>query len=45
MKSYELIEFINNCPKEIKKELKNRSFKYGEKLLKHIIVILQELYI
>ncbi|WP_270252036.1 Crp/Fnr family transcriptional regulator, partial [Clostridium perfringens] len=33
MKSYELIEFINNCPKEIKKELKNRSFKYGEKLL------------
>ncbi|WP_300258101.1 Crp/Fnr family transcriptional regulator [Clostridium sp.] len=33
MKSCELIEFVNNCPKEIKKELKNRSFKYGEKLL------------
>lgn len=33
MKSHELIEFINNCPKEIEKELKNRSFNYGEKLL------------
>lgn len=33
MKSDELIEFINNCPKEIAKELKNRSFNYGEKLL------------
>ncbi|ELC8443140.1 Crp/Fnr family transcriptional regulator [Clostridium perfringens] len=33
MKSDELIEFINNCPKEIEKELKNRSFNYGEKLL------------
>lgn len=33
MKGCELIEFINNCPKDIKKELKHRSFKYGEKLL------------
>ncbi|MGG5460466.1 Crp/Fnr family transcriptional regulator [Clostridium sp. B9] len=33
MKSCELINFINNCPNEIKKELKDRIFKYGEKLL------------
>ncbi|WP_300348502.1 Crp/Fnr family transcriptional regulator [Clostridium sp.] len=33
MKSYDLIEFIENCPKEIKKELNNRNFNYGEKLL------------
>ncbi|SHJ09379.1 cAMP-binding domain of CRP or a regulatory subunit of cAMP-dependent protein kinases [Clostridium cavendishii DSM 21758] len=33
MKSYELINFINNCPNEIKKELKNIKVNFGEKLL------------
>ncbi|SFC40807.1 Crp/Fnr family transcriptional regulator [Clostridium uliginosum] len=33
MKSFELINFINNCPSEIKKELKNKEVNFGEKLL------------
>lgn len=47
MKSYELIDFVRNCPDKIKKEMKAKKVEFGEQLLiqgeecKYVYILLE----